>query len=162
VFAAAQCRVLAEPQTLANCVEVQVRSLEVKVRSGADVLPEKPANVAYRQSQSTDTSRQEFQVSAFGPVLGNMDAQNLHVSTECSGKRLLLQATVVRSANYQGSVQKYAPWRPEIAFVVTAGHGAEMTIIWRMVLTTGKDVIRGDLPGGPESRFPIVQKMMLR
>jgi hypothetical protein len=161
VFASAQC-LLAQPPVLANCVDVQVKSLDLKVRSGADVVPEKPANVAYLPSQSTDPSRQGFQVSALGPVLGSMDSQNVLVSIECSGKRLLLKATIVRSANYQGSVQKYAAWRPEIAFVVAAGHGAELTIIWRMVLTTGKEVLRGDLPGGPESRFPIVQKAFLR
>jgi len=151
------------------CAGVEVRSIEVLADSGfsesrrksiflppgpsptIDVMPPQKKKAAPEKTQRYVT------VMARGPVLGSMDSQKITTDFSCTVNGVLLTATITRSANYAGAVQKNAAWRPQLRALLVL-HQSEVALqtVWKMRLSTGSEVREAETPSYATQKYPII------
>ena len=93
---------------------------------------------------------------ALGPVLAGMDSKDIQLESSCGPGGVVLTATILRSAEYQGAALKYALWRPEVAIELSFLQAAlSLSTIWKMRLTDGTVVSQADTPPLPVTHYPL-------
>lgn len=161
--------------TLANaqeipktCAAVEVRSINISEEPEREVLleatPEKPAiRIVPPSSATPGTSDKVVTIIATGPVLGSMDSRKLETNFTCTTNGAKLTATITRSADYHGAVQKNVLWRPKLQIVIIPRRPEVIfKTIWKMRLTTGVELNHTRMPPYPEQNYPITVTTIVR
>jgi uncharacterized protein YcgI (DUF1989 family) len=74
-----------------------------------------------------------------------MDSADITANLACTPNGVVVTVTITRSANYVGTVAQNVSWRPRIELIATLlKPNAVLETIWRMRLTTGNEVNRGE------------------
>jgi hypothetical protein len=91
-----------------------------------------------------------------------MDSRKIETDFSCTVNGVLLTATITRSANYAGAVQKNAAWRPQLNFTLLL-HQSEVLVqvAWKMRLTTGAEVSHAETPSYSDQSYPITVTTVL-
>jgi len=141
-------------KVIKKCAGVEVRSMKVSLQPVQDVPLDAQQETIETGPSATGTK--VITVVASGPILGSMDSEKLNPGLACSSEGLVLTATITRSANYSGAVRQNVIWFPRITIVLVP-HQADMAFqaIWKMRLTSGKEVDRARTPPYPEKKYPI-------
>jgi hypothetical protein len=150
------------------CAEVEVRSIKVSFELERDVLlATTPAKIEIAPRQISETTpgaaRREVTVIVLGPVLGSMDSHDVKTDLSCTGKKLVLMATITRSADYHGAVLANIIWRPRIQIVLVLRRPeVSFKAIWRMCLTTGAELDHAQTSPYPDQKYPIALTKAIR
>jgi hypothetical protein len=84
-----------------------------------------------------------------------MDARELATRVTCVEGRLTLTATITRSADYAGAIEKNVLWHPRILLsAIFHQASAEVESVWRLRLTTGQELSSGQTPPYQGAPYP--------
>ena|ERR1700730_6149605 len=152
----------ANPQDIVKrCVGVEVRSISVSSERALNTpLDAKPATI---ETGPPGAAIKEVTIVSRGPVLGAMDSPQVKTELSCTTRGLDLVATISRSEHYNGTVARNRLWRPRIDMVVMLD-ASEIFLqaIWKMRLTSGREMDLARTPPYPEEKYPITVTKTLR
>ena len=146
------------PKVLKSCPKVDTISLV----SSAQENDVQPTDGGTGERIDMSVERGVVTITAVGPALGSMDSRNLETDLSCSPEGVILTATIVRSADFQGAALKNVLWRPKISVTFSLRRDpALFRLSWAMRLTTGAAVSRAATPPFAERSYPVaLEKMM--
>ena len=141
-----------------TCDGVEIRIVDVgsEIQKGLQQSDARPhLIVAAPATDPEDQGERVTTITAFGPMLGSMDSQNVTASIACTATGFALTALITRSEHYKGAVLANVLWRPKIAICVVKPR-PEMTMnaVWTMRSTSGAPLARARTPPYPELQYP--------
>lgn len=154
-------------ESVKQCANANVRLIRISV-DGREPFPDTTPQIieaipAQASETTSNVAGKAVTLVAVGPVLGSMDSREIETGLECTTNGFTLTATITRSADYHGAVQKSVLWRPRIELAVVFKKPEVIAnVIWKARLTTGADLNHVETPPYPDQKYPITVMETLR
>ncbi len=145
---------------LAVCRSIEVRSLLVSAERARTSRDIKAAAIDVAPLKDGGLTSQ---LTVLGPPLGSMDSPVIATEVACSPSGVVLTATIMRSAGFNGAVLQNALWQPMIRLSVRLLRADVLfRTIWHMRRTDGRELTFAQTSPLPGRRFPLVLTRRLK